>query len=80
MPKQLTIRGVSPEAARRLERVSTARGLSVNAAVLSILESALGVNERRRRLVQYATWNEDDVAEFERALANQRQIDGTLWQ
>jgi hypothetical protein len=80
MPKQLTIRGVSPEAARRLERVSEARGLSVNAAVLSILESALGVNERRRRLVQYATWNEDDVAEFERALASQRQIDGTLWQ
>lgn len=33
-----------------------------------------GSDERRRRLARYATWDQDDLAEFERALAVQRTI------
>ncbi len=79
MSKQLTIRGVSEEVERRLRSLSEARGLSVNATVLRILESTLGVDERRRRLIRHATWTEEDLAEFEQALAGQRKIDEELW-
>jgi hypothetical protein len=80
MAKQLTIRGVSEEVGQRLERLSQARGQSVNTTVLSILESAVGVgNERRKRLARYATWTPEDQAEFNEALALQRTIDDPLW-
>ncbi len=79
MAKQLTIRGVSDEVGSRLESLSRAKGRSVNSTVLQILESAVGVDERRRRLERYATWTREDLEEFEQALAAQRQIDDELW-
>jgi len=79
MAKQLTIRGVSDEVGQRLETLSRARGQSLNATVLGILESAVGVNERRRRLARYATWTQEDLKEFNEGLASQRQIDDPLW-
>jgi plasmid stability protein len=79
MARQLTIRGVSEEVRRRLESVSRARGQSVNATVREILTAAVGVDERRRRLARYVTWNAEDLAEFDEALAAQRSIDDPLW-
>jgi len=80
MPKQLTIRGVSDELGRRLTRLSRERGESVNTTALAILEGAVGIDARRRRLERYATWSAYDLAEFDRALADQRVIDDELWQ
>jgi hypothetical protein len=41
----------------------------LNPLVLAILEKAVGVDERRRRLQQrFATWTERDLDEFDRAL------------
>jgi plasmid stability protein len=79
MAKQLTIRGVPDEVGRRLERLSQARGQSVNTTVLHILEAAVGVDKRRKRLARYATWTPEDQAEFNEALALQRTVDNTLW-
>jgi plasmid stability protein len=79
MGKQLTIRGVSDEVGQRLESLSRARGQSLNATVLKILESAVGVDERRRRLAHYATWTQEDLEEFNEALVAQRSIDDPLW-
>ncbi|MFQ5739927.1 MAG: hypothetical protein ACE5JX_13035 [Acidobacteriota bacterium] len=79
MTRQLTIRGVSEEVGLRLKSLSRARGQSVNATVLQILQQALGVDERRRRLERYATWTVGDLKEFEQALADQRRIDDELW-
>jgi plasmid stability protein len=73
MSRQLTIRGVSEEVGRRLESLSRARGQSLNATVLEILESAVGVAERRQRLAHHATWTEADLKEFSEALAAQRR-------
>jgi hypothetical protein len=72
MSRQLTIRGVSEEVGQRLERLSQARVQSLNTMVLKILESAVGVDERRRRLARYATWTQEDLEEFNEALAAQR--------
>ncbi len=79
MSRQLTIRGVSEEVGRRLESLSRSRGQSLNATVLEILESALGVAERRQRLARYATWTPEDLEEFNTALAAQRTSDDPLW-
>jgi plasmid stability protein len=79
MSKQLTIRGVPDEVGQRLESLSEARHQSVNATVLEILTTAVGVDQRRRRLERYATWTPDDLAEFQPALEEQRQIDDDLW-
>jgi plasmid stability protein len=79
MATQLTIRGVPDEVRRRLESLGKARGKSLNATVLEILDHAFDVDERRRRLARYATWTSDDLQEFEEALAAQRVIDAGLW-
>jgi plasmid stability protein len=79
MSRQLTIRGVSDEVGQRLESLSRSRGLSLNATVLEILESAVGADERRRRLARYATWTQEDLKEFNEALASQRTLDDPLW-
>jgi plasmid stability protein len=79
MSRQLTIRGVPDEVASRLERVSHARGQSVNRTVNEILEQAVGSNDRERRLRRYATWTAADLAEFSEALARQRTVDDEAW-
>lgn len=79
MARQLTIRGVPEEVARRLARMSQNRGKSINATVLEILEDAAGLEGRRARLDRYVTWTDDDLDEFEAALKTQRVIDEELW-
>ncbi|MDA1305846.1 MAG: hypothetical protein O2917_01115 [Acidobacteria bacterium] len=79
MPAQLTIRGVSEELNRRLSDEAKTAGKSVNALALSILEAAVGIDERRQRLNRYMTWSSRDRAEFDTALRAQRGIDHDLW-
>jgi plasmid stability protein len=79
MAKQLTIRGVPDEVAERLQSLSRARHQSVNSTVLEILTSAVDVSRRRRRLERYATWTQEDLNEFQKALDDQRRIDEDLW-
>lgn len=80
MTKQLTLRGVSKELARRLAKLAEAQGQSVNATALLLLERATGIDGRRERLARYTTWTADDVAELDEALAGQRTIDPKLWE
>ena len=70
--KELTIRGVPDEVSQRLEELSRARGQSLNSTVLSILKNSVGVDERRKRLTRYTTWTQEDLEEFNEALAAQR--------
>lgn len=79
MPRQLTIRGVPDDVARRLDRISRDRAESLNRVVVRILTESVGVDARRMRLARYVTWTEDDAATFDAALAGQRGIDAELW-
>jgi hypothetical protein len=78
-PKQITLRHPSPELARRLKALAEARGESLNSTVLRLLEEVLGVEERRERLLRWATWTEEDASEFDEALRAQRVVDADLW-
>lgn len=75
MGRQLTIRGVPGEVTQRLKNLSRARGQSLNSTVLAILNNAVGVEERRKRLARYTTWTQEDLKEFNEALAAQRTTD-----
>jgi predicted transcriptional regulator len=79
MAKQLTVRGVPDEVADRLDKISKARGQSMNATINALLAQAAGEDARRRWLERFVTWTADDLAEFEEALAAQRTIDDALW-
>ncbi len=79
MSNQLTVRGVSDEVRRRLSQLSQAGGESLNTTIRRILERAVGADERRQHLEEYATWTADDLADFNSALAEQRTIDADLW-
>lgn len=78
--KQITVRNVSPELDKRLKALAESRGESVNGVVLHLLEEAVGVSARRRRLLErYATAADEDQDEFDAALASQRVVDAKLW-
>jgi plasmid stability protein len=79
MTRQLTIRGVPDEVAERLERLSRARGRSVNATVNEILEQTVGPDPRSRRLQRYVTWSPEELDAFSSALAEQRTVDDEYW-
>lgn len=79
MARQLTVRGVSSELARRLEELADSRGKSINSTVLEILESAAGIDGRRERLKRYVLGEEAEDPEFDASLKAQRQIDHDLW-
>lgn len=79
MPRQLTIRNVPDDVAKRLERLSRERDESLNTTVVNILTESVGVDARRARLDRYVTWTEEDAAAFDEVLAEQRVIDADLW-
>jgi plasmid stability protein len=79
MAKQLTIRGLPDDVAKRLTELSRENGKSVNAMIVEILKRAVDVRERRVRLEQYATWTDEDMLEFNEALSAQRVIDEAIW-
>ncbi|MDP2054422.1 MAG: hypothetical protein Q8L75_12355 [Acidobacteriota bacterium] len=79
MSRQLTIRNVPDDVARRLERMSRERDESLNSTVVHILTETVGIDARRARLERYATWTAEDVASFSDALGSQRVIDADLW-
>jgi predicted transcriptional regulator len=79
MAGQLTIRGIPHDIWSRLENISQAKDQSINATVLELLARAVDRDERRSRLARYVTWNQQDLAEFDEALAAQRSGNDPLW-
>lgn len=78
-PTQLTIRNVDEDLSERLRAISAAAGESLNATVLRILRNAVGVDARRKRLLRYATWTQEEADEFDAVLREMRVVDEKLW-
>jgi hypothetical protein len=78
--KQITLRGPRAELARRLKEISIERGESLNQTVLSLLEHAVGLDDRSARLHRYMTAEKSETAELDAAIAAQRTIDPRDWQ
>jgi len=79
--RNLSIRNVPEDLARRLEEARRERNRSLNQTVLDLLSQALGVGSGRSNgLAELAgTWSAEEVADFEAALAFTSEVDDELW-
>ncbi len=84
--KPLTLRNVPPDVERAIRRRARERGLSLNKAIITLLEGDEGTHARRKGVVYHdldylaGTWSAKDAAEFDAALEEQRRIDEELWE
>lgn len=79
--KALTIRNLPASVAEALEQEKRRRGRSLNQTVIDLLRQSLGVEATRSNgLARLAgRWDDQDLREFERAVAPFEQIDEELW-
>jgi plasmid stability protein len=79
--RNLTVRGVPKGVAEALEREKQRRGTSLNRTVIDLLRQALGVGAPRSNGVAAlaGTWTQDDLDEFEEAVASFDRVDADLW-
>lgn len=85
----ITLRNMPEELERRIEDMAEVEGTSLAQTAIRLLLRATGLGERamtRGSGKRYheldalaGTWSEDDAAEFDRALAEQRTIEPGLW-
>ncbi len=83
--KAITLRNFPPEVARRVQERAKAKGISVNKAVIGLLEENLGTarsgtTRRHHDLDQlFGVWSAEQYEEFSKTLAEQREIDSEMW-
>ncbi|MBI4607963.1 MAG: hypothetical protein HY726_03010 [Candidatus Rokubacteria bacterium] len=83
--KAVTLRNLPPEVVRIIRRKAEEEGVSMNKAVIRLLEESLAVGVKKERLLHHeldalaGAWTEEEASAFERALAQQRAIDPDLW-
>ena len=78
----ITLRKLPPELQRRIRRRAKERGISLNRAVIELLEANTGrrpepVHEDLDFLV--GAWSEEEADVFEQELSRQRETDPELW-
>ncbi len=81
--RYLTIRSIPSEVAEALEQERDRSRASLNQTVIDLLRRALGVpgtEGQRNGLTGLAgTWTQEDLEDFEAAVASTEQIDEELW-
>ncbi len=82
--KTITLRKIPPEVASVIRRTADSRGISINKAVVSLLEEKLGTKDKKRTLHHdldhlAGSWTKEETRAFEKALARQRAVDEELW-
>ncbi len=79
MSKAITLRNIPPKAARRIEQMAKAEGISLNKAVLRLLQNVEGGSIRKRQQSNLAqlsgTWSKEEADAFDRFLAEERSIE-----
>jgi hypothetical protein len=82
----VTLRNLPPQLARLVERRARERSMSLNKAVISLLEEAAGTGLRPGKKRVYhdldglaGKWSVREASAFEAALAEQRGIDQEHW-
>jgi hypothetical protein len=85
--KVVTLRKVPPEVSKVVQRRARERGTSINKAVISLLEEAVGIRRKAHGPTLYhdldalaGSWTKEEAATFEEVLRKQRRVDPELWQ
>jgi len=83
--KAITIRNIPPKIARAIRQKAERERISLNKAVISLLEDRVAPNSRRATVRHHdldfllGSWTKQEADDFDRALAEQRTIDPELW-
>lgn len=82
----ITVRNLPPAVARSVREKARKEKLSLNKAIVKLLEEATGTGSGKRRVVRhdldrfFGTWTEAEADAFEQTLREQRQIDPEMWE
>ena len=82
----ITLRNIPPRLQEAIRRRAGRDGLSLNKAVLRMLEEAAGQRNTTRRELHHdldhlaGTWSAEEAAAFDTALVEQRRVDPELWE
>lgn len=84
--KAITLRNLPPDVARAVLGAAAEKGISLNRAVIALLEQAGGAarakrppREHRDLDAFFGVWSRRDAEEFGRSLADQRPVDPEVW-
>jgi hypothetical protein len=80
----ITVRKLPPEVARAVREKAKREQLSLNKAVVKLLEEATGTAPHTTVLHRdldrfFGTWTDDEADAFDEALREQREIDPEMW-
>ncbi|HEX7901423.1 MAG TPA: hypothetical protein VF950_26930 [Planctomycetota bacterium] len=80
----ITLRKIPPDLARRIRRRAEERGISLNRAVLELLQEGAKPARAAEKGSDdldalFGAWSAKDAAGFQRTLRAQRRIDPEVW-
>lgn len=81
----ITVRKLPPAVARAVKEKARREKLSLNKAIVRLLEEATGTERGREKVVHhdldkfFGTWTEREADAFDEALREQRQIEPEMW-
>jgi hypothetical protein len=82
----ITVRNLPPELARLIRQKAKQEGISLNRAVIRLLEEATGLGRQGRKEVFHddldalaGSWTKEDADEFDAFLREHRTIDSEMW-
>ncbi len=81
----ITVRNLPPEVAKAVKEKARREKLSLNKAVVRLLEEATGVEKGRKKVVYhdldrfFGTWTKEEADAFDEAAREHRQIDPEMW-
>ncbi len=81
----ITVRNLPPEVAKAVREKARKEKLSLNKAVVRLLEEATGVEKAKQKVLHHdldrfaGTWTEAEYQEFREATKEHRQIDPEMW-
>lgn len=83
---QITLRGLEPRLLAEVERLARSKGVSLNKAVLSILQQGAGIDEpsgakRIGKAVDrfVGSWTKAEARQFSKSIKSLEQVDEELW-
>ena len=83
--KAITLRNLPPDLDKAIRKRAQGKRMSVNKAVIGLLEDHLTQDKTKRAELHHdldnlcGSWTEDAAAAFDRVLAKQRTIDRDVW-
>ncbi len=83
--KAITVRNIPPHVARLIERKARQDKMSLNRAVVALLEQRTPSRENGKRTIHrdldflFGSWTKKEADAFDATLAEQRKIDPELW-